>query len=68
MKIEVDLEKWENLVRLAKAAGRMFDGNEPGDEQWQKEVREKIRKEYDDFCDWRHEEPYFSGNFERAKV
>lgn len=60
--IKVDLDKWENLARLAKASGALFDGNnEPEDD---KRARLEVAKEYELFCDWRHTEPYKSGNFE----
>lgn len=60
--IKVDLDKWENLVRLAKASGSLFDGN--NDPEDDKRARLEVYKEYELFCDWRHTEPYRSGNFE----
>lgn len=61
-KIKVDLDKWENLVRLAKAAGDLFDAN--NEPEGDKRARLEVSKEYELFCGWRHTEPYKSGNFE----
>lgn len=49
-------EKIESLVKLAKAAGRFLDA-ERGTEGYQV-TREHLMSAYDEFCDWRHEEPY----------
>jgi hypothetical protein len=62
MKIKVDLDKWKNLVRLAKATGGLFDANNEPEQD--KQARLEVFEEYQKFCEWRHEEPYRSGLFE----
>jgi hypothetical protein len=49
-------EKIESLVKLAKAVGR-FTNTDRGTEGY-KVTREHLFNAYDEFCEWRHEEPY----------
>ncbi len=49
-------EKIENLVRLAKAAGCFLDAEAGTD--YARDVRQKLDAAYQQFCDWRHDEPY----------
>jgi hypothetical protein len=49
-------EKIESLVKLAKAAGRYVNA-EPGTD-YCAEAYEKLKETYEQFCQWRHDEPY----------
>lgn len=49
-------EKIETLVKLAKAVGR-FTNTDRGTEGY-KITREHLIRAYDEFCEWRHDEPY----------
>ncbi len=49
-------EKIESLVKLAKAVGR-FTNTDRGTEGY-KVTREHLFRAYDEFCEWRHDEPY----------
>lgn len=49
-------EKIESLVTLAKAAGR-YTNAEAGTD-YCKDAHRKLLDTYEDFCQWRHDEPY----------
>jgi hypothetical protein len=49
-------EKIESLVKLAKAAGRYVNSREGTD--YNEEAMFNLREAYDEFCQWRHDEPY----------
>jgi hypothetical protein len=49
-------EKIDSLVRLAKAAGR-YTNAEPGTDYY-RDARRELFDAYEEFCQWRHEEPY----------
>ena len=49
-------EKIDSLVTLAKAVGR-YTNAEIGTDYY-RDARLKLFYAYDDFCQWRHEEPY----------
>ena len=52
-------EKIDSLVKLAKIAGSYIEASreDPGSDG-HKELRRKLREAYDEFCEWRHDEPY----------
>lgn len=62
-RIIVDRAKWDNLVALAKAVGSLYNADAPEEDEAQ---RRRAYAEYERFCDWRHEEPYASGEFADA--
>jgi len=49
-------QKIECLVRLAKAVGR-FTNAEPGTDYYN-DARKSMFAAYDEFCEWRHDDPY----------
>ncbi len=49
-------EKIESLVTLAKAVGR-YTNTEPGTDGY-REAGRQLEEAYEDFCQWRHDEPY----------
>ena len=56
-------EKIESLVNLAKAVGR-FTNTDRGTEGY-KVTREHLVRAYDEFCEWRHDEPYVGDEIKR---
>jgi hypothetical protein len=51
-------EKIENLVKLAKAAGRYINSRDELGTDYNNEAMFNLRDTYDEFCEWRHDEPY----------
>ncbi len=53
-------EKIDSLVRLAKSTGTFLHllDDKDYDSHTYKKMRQNILEAYDEFCDWRHEEPY----------
>jgi hypothetical protein len=51
-------EKIESLVRLAHAAGRYLNVESERGTDYFREARLALWEAYEEFCDWRHEEPY----------
>lgn len=51
-------DKVNNLVKLAKAVGDLLEVEieEPGSDG-HKEARQKLKEAYEEFCQWRHDEP-----------
>lgn len=52
-------EKIEILVKLAKAVGR-YTNAEPGTD-YHNDARRGLFDAYEEFCQWRHDEPYVIG-------
>jgi len=52
--------KVESLVRLAKATGRFINASpsEPGTDDYYDDARKGVIAAYDEFCEWRHDDPY----------
>ena len=52
-------EKIDSLVKLAKVVGSYIEASreDPGSDGY-KELRRKLLEAYDEFCEWRHDEPY----------
>lgn len=53
-------EKINSLVALAKAAGTYINAypGEPGGDDYLKDAWKRLKDAYEEFCQWRHEEPY----------
>ena len=51
-------EKIDNLARLAKAAGRYINSRDELGSDYNEEAMFNLREAYEEFCQWRHEEPY----------
>lgn len=57
-------EKIESLVELAKAAGRYINSEETDlltpstRSDYYHDARRAFREAYEEFCQWRHDEPY----------
>jgi hypothetical protein len=54
-------EKIENLVTLAKAAGRYTEAETNAEgkaDDYLQDARRSLLEAYETFCEWRHEEPY----------
>jgi len=51
-------EKIDNLVKLAKAAGRYLNSRDEQGTDYNEEAMFNLREAYDEFCEWRHDEPY----------
>jgi len=49
-------DKLDSLVHLAKTVGKYVNSEAGGDER--KVMWEQLNYEYEDFCEWRHEEPF----------
>ncbi len=49
-------EKIDNLVKLAKAAGEVY--NTDPRTQGRADAMRSLFDVYEEFCEWRHEEPY----------
>src|SRR6266702_4186881 len=51
-------EKIDNLAKLAKAAGRYINSRDELGSDYNNEAMFNLREAYEEFCQWRHEEPY----------
>jgi hypothetical protein len=53
-------EKIDSLVKLAKATGSFLHliDDKDFDSHTYKKMRQNIYDAYDEFCQWRHDEPY----------
>ncbi len=53
-------EKIDGLAKLAKATGTFLHllDEKDYDSQTYKKMRQNIYEAYDEFCEWRHDEPY----------
>src|SRR6266699_6898455 len=51
-------EKIDNLAKLAKAAGSYINSRDELGSDYNNEAMFNLRETYEEFCRWRHEEPY----------
>jgi hypothetical protein len=53
-------QKVESLIKLAKATGRFINASpgEPGTDDYRNDARKSLLAAYDEFCEWRHDDPY----------
>ncbi len=51
-------EKIDNLAKLAKAAGSYINSRDELGSDYNNEAMFNLREAYEEFCQWRHEEPY----------
>lgn len=51
-------EKIDSLVKLAKAAGRYINSRDEQGTDYNIEAMFSLRDAYEEFCEWRHDEPY----------
>lgn len=51
-------EKIESLAKLAKAAGRYTNNETERGTDYAEEARRGLLEAYEEFCGWRHDEPY----------
>jgi len=51
-------EKIDSLVKLAKAAGRYLNSRDEQGTDYNEETIYNLREAYEEFCQWRHDEPY----------
>ena len=51
-------EKIDSLAKLAKAAGRYINSRDEMGTDYNEEAIFNLREAYEEFCQWRHDEPY----------
>src|SRR6266567_2484611 len=51
-------EKIDNLAKLAKAAGSYINSRDELGSDYNNEAMFNLREAYEEFCQWRHDEPY----------